>query len=282
MSKNSNRNKSKKRKRNMPKAKPLFPSSESKYDKLKSEVKQQSENISKQQEGLKQFQKTLDALSKSHANHLSLLSNFARHDLKNYIHSIDGIVSTCDEKTIKDSQLESIRLNVKFIRNTLDEFAKLVVHDKDSNCEFEDLVTAINIINRTSFAENNIKFQVENSVDITFHIPFTIMFQLLNNLIGNSIKAFENYSSDNKTVELKAYIDSENLIIEVSDNGRVIESAHKDKLFDYGFSKTDGTGIGLYHARYSCELNNGSIEYYDRSDSELSKCFVISLPITKE
>lgn len=274
--------KSKNRKKPRSKSRLLFQSPETKYSLLKTKIDQQTEDLIQQKADLERFKKNLDALSKSHADHLSLLSNFARHDLKNYTHSIDGIVSTCNEETITDSQLESIRLNIKFIRNTLDEFAKLVVHDKDSKCDFEDLVSAINIINRTSFAENNINFQIKNSVDVTFYIPFTIMFQLLNNLIGNAIKAFENYDCDKKSIELKAYTDYENLIVEVSDNGRSIESADKETLFDYGFSKTGGTGIGLYHARHSCELNNGSIEYYDRFDSELSKCFVITLPISKE
>lgn len=272
MSRNK-RNKGKGTKRNKPK--PLFESPEDKYRKLKAQINQQTKDL----EG---FQKTLDALSKSHANHLSLLSNFARHDLKNYTHSIDGIVSTCNANDITDDQLESIGLNVKFIRRTLDDFAKLIVHDEGSNCEFEDLVTAIQIINRTSFTEKDIVFAVTNNVDITFNIPFTIMFQLLNNLIVNAIKAFEDHTEESRTIALEAYVDGDQLIIEVSDNGKDIEDTNKKQLFDYGFSTTDGTGIGLYHARHLCESNNGSIVYCDRNDSELNKCFSITLPIAKE
>ena len=66
------------------------------------------------------------------------------------------------------------------------------------------------------------------------------------------------------------------------DNGKNIEEADKKTLFDYGFSKTGGTGIGLYHAKHLCNSNNGSIVYSDRPELELDKCFVITLPITKE
>lgn len=269
MSRNKNRN----TKRSKPK--PLFQSPEDRYRKLKSQIDQQAKDL----EG---FQKNLDALSKSHANHLSLLSNFARHDLKNYTHSIDGIVSTCDASDITDEQLESIRLNIKFIRDTLDDFAKLIVHDEGSDCEFEDLVTAIQIINRTSFAETSITFVVTNNVDITFNIPFTIMFQLLNNLIVNAIKAFEKYDEKHRMIALAAYVSGDQLIIEVSDNGKNIEDNNKETLFDYGFSTTSGTGIGLYHAKHLCDSNNGSIVYCDRPESELKKCFIITLPINKE
>lgn len=272
MSRNK-RNKGNNAKRNKPK--PLFESPEDKYRKLKSQINQQTKDL----EG---FQKNLDALSKSHANHLSLLSNFARHDLKNYTHSIDGIVSTCNADEITNEQLDSIRLNIQFIRNTLDDFARLAVHDEGSKCEFEDLVTAIRIINRTSFVETGISFEVNNNVDITFNIPFTIMFQLLNNLIVNAIKAFEDHTEKSRTIALEAYVDGDQLIIEVSDNGKNIEDTNKKHLFDYGFSTTDGTGIGLYHAKHLCESNNGSIVYCDRDDSELNKCFIMTLPIAKE
>ena len=267
--------KSKNRKKLQNKPKLLFQSPETKYRNLKS-------NIVQQQKDLEGFQKNLDALSKSHANHLSLLSNFARHDLKNYTHSIDGIVSTCNADEITNEQLDSIRLNIQFIRNTLDDFARLAVHDEGSKCEFEDLVTAIRIINRTSFAETDISFEVNNNVDVTFNIPFTIMFQLLNNLIVNSIKAFGVHDNIKRIIELKAYVDCERLIIEVGDNGIQIEENDKKFLFDYGFSKTEGTGIGLYHAKHLCDTLHGSIIYLDRPESELNKCFIITLPITKE
>lgn len=267
--------KSRNRKKKRNKAKLIFQSPESQLATLKA-------SLEKQKEDLVGFQKNLDALSESHANHVALLSNFVRHDLKNYTHSIDGIVSTYDADDITNEQIESIKLNVKFIRNTLDDFAKLIVHNEDSKCEFVDLVTAIEIINRTSFSESKIDFRVNNSIDITFNIPFTIMFQLLNNLIVNAIKAFERQNEGNRIIELKAYVDGKYLVIKVCDNGKPIEDSDKLKLFDYGYSTTGGTGIGLYHAKHLCKANQGDIIYHDIPDSILSKCFMIILPIAKE
>ena len=274
--------KSKNRKKPRSNSRHLFQSPKTQLSILKTEIDQQKKNGIQRQKDLEGFKKNLDALSKIHADHLSLLSNFARHDLKNYTHSIDGIVSTCNADDITNEQLDSIRLNIQFIRNTLDDFARLAVHDEGSKCEFEDLVIAIRIINRTSFAETDISFEVNNNVDVTFNIPFTIMFQLLNNLIVNSIKAFGVYDNVKRIIELKAYVDCERLIIEVSDNGIQIEETDKKFLFDYGFSKTDGTGIGLYHAKHLCDTLHGSIVYVDKPESELNKCFIITLPIAKE
>ena len=263
-------------------AKPLFRSPKTQRQVFNEKLDKQKEEVQKQREELEGFRNTLDSLTKSHANHLSLLSNFARHDLKNYVHSIDGIVSTYKANSITDYQLETIRLNVEFIRNTLDEFSKLVVHNEESSCEFSDLVNAINIINRSSLAELDIDFKVDSSVDVTFYIPFNIMFQLLNNLIVNAIKALALESISNKTIELKAYVESKNLTIKVSDNGKEINEKYKNSLFDYGFSTTGGTGIGLYHAKHLCVSNGGSIIYSDVHNENFTKCFTIILPLRLE
>lgn len=270
------------KKNNRKVVKTLFRSPKTQKQILDEKLDKHKEEVQKQRKDLEGFRHTLDSLTKSHANHLSLLSNFARHDLKNYVHSIDGIVSTCKADDITDEQLETIRLNVEFIRNTLDEFSKLVVHNEDSSCEFSDLINAINIINRSSFAELSIDFRVDSSVNITFYIPFNIMFQLLNNLVVNAIKALELESISNKIIELKAYVENEDLVIKISDNGKEIDEQNKISLFDYGFSTTGGTGIGLYHAKHLCVSNNGSIIYSDVLNAELAKCFTIMLPLGLE
>ena len=95
-------------------AKPLFRSPKTQRQVFNEKLDKQKEEVQKQREELEGFRNTLDSLTKSHANHLSLLSNFARHDLKNYVHSIDGIVSTYKANSITDDQLETIRLNVEF------------------------------------------------------------------------------------------------------------------------------------------------------------------------
>lgn len=53
-----------------------------------------------------------------------------------------------------------------------------------------------------------------------------------------------------------------------------------EKIFDFGYSTTDGSGIGLYHAKYLCELFNGKIEVrFEKND--YCKTFLVHLPIIK-
>lgn len=270
MPKNKHR-KTRKKVNNMP-----FPTAQQKADR-------QQEQIDQLQDKIDRHGKNIDAICESHALQISLLSNFARHDLKNYIHSIDGIVSTYSAEEIGKEQLQSIKLNISLMRETLDNFSKLVVHNDANTCDLDELIQAIAILNRDSFAEFDIDFIIDNEINqsIVFQIPFTSMLQLLNNLIMNATKVLKSTNNDKKIV-LQATKDDSSLTIRVFDNGSDISDSTRKRLFEFGFSTTSGSGIGLYHARYLCEMYNGSITYQDLPYENLKKCFVITLPLIKD
>lgn len=253
-----------------------FPTAQQKADRQQAQIDQLQDKI----DG---HGKNIDAICESHALQISLLSNFARHDLKNYIHSIDGIVSTYSAEDIGEEQLQSIKLNISLMRETLDNFSKLVIHSDANTCDLDELIQAIAILNRDSFAEFDIDFIIDNKINqsIVFQIPFTSMLQLLNNLIMNATKVLTSVNIDKKIV-LQASKDDSSLTIRVFDNGSDMDEYARQKLFEFGFSTTGGSGIGLYHARYLCELYDGSITYQELPNENIKKCFIITLPLIKD
>lgn len=252
----------KKKVKNTKKTKLIFPTLSQKYQELKDEVARHGKEI--------------ETISKSYDTQIALLGSFANHDLKNYIHSIDGIVSTRDSNEITDEDLESIRQNISLIRQTLNDFSKLVQHSDD--CNLSELVDSIRILNRATFVEQSIEFAfVEPEQNINFKIPFVSMLQLINNLVINAIKALNGF--ENKKIYLQTKLDNDNLTLSVLDNGVKIPIDVQPKIFDYGFSASGGSGIGLFHAQYLCKMYNGSIRY---QENEYDKGFVITLPIIKE
>lgn len=65
--------------------------------------------------------------------------------------------------------------------------------------------------------------------------------------------------------------------INVCDNGKGIDPAHAEKLFEPFFTTTHkGTGLGLYIARQLCEANRIHLEY--RAMPEGGSCFRLTLP----
>lgn len=100
------------------------------------------------------------------------------------------------------------------------------------------------------------------------------------NLIDNAHK----YSPPSKTILVKAYIDDQNVVVEVIDEGVGIRKSDMSKLFQK-FSRldntptknVDGTGLGLYWAKKIVALHNGTLTI--KSRPRAGSTFVISIPI---
>ncbi len=226
--------------------------------------------------------KNIDAISKSHDIHITMLSNFARHDIKNSIQSIDSVISTNSSKEITDEHLNSIKLNLKIMRETIENFSKLVPHSNKDKFSYSSLITAVELLNRDNFYENRISLIKENTLEqeIYFSLPFQSVVQMTNNIIINATKALSKNETDRK-IKFSINKDGEFFRLKIYDNGEEVEKEIENDIFEYGVSNTGGSGIGLHHAKYLCELYNGSIEYYALENDEFKKYFLISLPILK-
>ena len=76
---------------------------------------------------------------------------------------------------------------------------------------------------------------------------------LLDNLLSNSEKS----NSTEILVEMKSEKDKYSIVI--SDNGDGFGDIDMDRVFEFGFSNTGGTGIGLYNVKTVIEKMNGQI-----------------------
>jgi signal transduction histidine kinase len=72
-------------------------------------------------------------------------------------------------------------------------------------------------------------------------------------------------------------LDRKGLSIRVCDNGRgILRGTNKARIFEMGYTTTQGSGLGLYHVRHVLGEMGGSIEL-DQSDEEQGTCFIIKL-----
>ena len=240
-----------------------------------------NKRVKELREELSRHSKNIDAISKSHDIHITMLSNFARHDIKNSIQSIDSVISTNSSEEINEEHLNSIKLNLRIMRETIDNFSKLVPHSDKNKFSYHNLITAVELLNRNNFYENNITLIKENKInqDIYFSLPFQSVIQMINNIVINATKSLISIQSDKK-IKFSVSLNDDFFNLHIYDNGEKVEKRIEHKIFDYGVSNTGGSGIGLHHAEYLCDLYDGSIEYYALEDDEYTKYFSISLPIT--
>jgi len=106
----------------------------------------------------------------------------------------------------------------------------------------------------------------------------TMIAQVFTNLIGNAVK----YSStvDRPRIEISAYVDGEETIYAVKDNGIGIDNRYYDRVFEL-FKRMDnvkdieGTGVGLAIVKRVVERHNGRV-WFD-SNLNAGSTFYVAL-----
>lgn len=242
-------------------------------------VKKELEELEKQ---VNLHGKNIDAIGKSHDTHITMLSNFARHDIKNSVQSMDSILGANTLEELTPKHIESLKLNLKIIRETIDNFSKLVPYSERDHFNFEQLITAVELLNRENFYINKIELIKEIPYgDYNFNLPFQSVLQMINNIIINASKAFKE-NTNNRKIKISIEYNNEYFSIKIFDNASKIQFTKIDSIFEYGKSSTGGSGIGLFHARYLCNLYKGNISAIELIEDPIySKYFLINLPIIK-
>nr|WP_285008510.1 two-component regulator propeller domain-containing protein [Pedobacter sp. ELA7] len=100
--------------------------------------------------------------------------------------------------------------------------------------------------------------------------------KILSNLLDNACK----YAA--QTLEITLSVNSEEFIIEVSSDGKIIDALHREKIFEPFYrintsKELRGTGIGLPLARSLAELHEGSLSLA-ATDRILNR-FILRLPL---
>ena len=83
---------------------------------------------------------------------------------------------------------------------------------------------------------------------------------MIDNLIHNAKKAKA------KNINFTFSKQENNLEIKISDDGVGIPKENIEKIFDFGYTSTDGSGIGLYIVKKSVENMKGRIEVVSKEN----------------
>ncbi|MBP7678807.1 MAG: HAMP domain-containing histidine kinase [Bacteroidales bacterium] len=239
----------------------------------------QGVKIDRLKKDLDRLSDVIEAISKSADNHISYLGNFARHDIKNAILSMDSILTVTQANEFDQEKIESLQMYLRVIRKTIDNFVKLVPYSPSGKFDLHTLFIAVELLTRSDMQKSSINLILEydRKSELECGYPFQSILQMINNLVLNSQKALNGYT--NKTIVISGFKEGDNLMIIISDNGKEIPVANNEKIFEYGFSTTGGSGIGLYHAKYLCESLKGEIKLLNTPKINMTKSFGIILPL---
>ena len=186
------------------------------------------------------------------------------------------------------------------------DMSSWVVKIKDYTSYMSDIITAVKGQAVTLSEADNVTFDVEEllkRVDILMkhelknaliylrvslnvpentilHGDINSLVQVINNMISNSIQAYEGKPEQNIDLSISFTEDKNNIIIAIKDYGPGLSDKVKDKLFNEMITTKgkNGTGLGLYMSYSTIKAHfNGDITF--ESESGKGTTFYITLPL---
>ena len=153
-----------------------------------------------------------------------------------------------------DEELEKIEY---YVEQAL-YYARSNTVEKDyciTKCNLQDIVNSVIKRNKDALINNKIKINIEDTNEIVYTDSKWIAF-ILNQIITNCIK----YSKqENAEININVETKKARVILEIKDNGIGIKKGEITKVFDKGFTGSNGrkdgkksTGIGLYLCKKLC------------------------------
>lgn len=241
------------------------------------------------EESQKQFEKlktTFDHKYGALENFITLLVNFASHDIKNTVHNLDGLVSTIAPNNVGESEINSIKLCIDNIRETLERLGEFNVNRNINSFELCKLMDSLEILNRPNFIVNRAEFKIKyENVDrgVIINHDFQLLLYMLNNLTINSLTALEMVELKRLNIIVKPDLRADYINIFVCDSGSGVKPEHRDKIWEpYFTTKENGSGVGLTHVKYVMQQVNGEISLIDEPFDGFGTVFKIILPLSNE
>ncbi|MBU3146160.1 DUF4118 domain-containing protein [Clostridium sp. CF012] len=212
------------------------------------------------------------------------------HDLRTPLTGILGSVSTItDNYDILDNDTKKELLNIIYedtswlihsVENILSmtriDEGKLEIK-KDTELVEEIVAESISRVKRFS-GSHNIVIDLPQSMVILF-VDGLLIEQVLINLIDNAIK----YTQDDSIIEVKVTVKEDNVVFDISDNGKGIPEEDITSIFDRFYTKTKGDslekrgiGLGLAICKSIIEAHGGCMEALNNSSGGAT--FRFSLP----
>ena len=206
---------------------------------------------------------------------------YIQQDYKDYIelwiHEVKIPIAT--SKLIIENNKNEVTKNIEEELDQIENYVEQALYyarsstvEKDyyiNKCILKDIVNTAILKNKSNLILNKINIELEN-LDLQVYTDSKWCIFILNQIIQNSIK----YKKDgNSILQINAKENKENVVLNIKDNGIGIKQEELEKVFEKGFTGTNGridgkksTGMGLYLCKKLCEKLELSIEIESKKD----------------
>lgn len=222
---------------------------------------------------------------------IAQLARQVAHDIRSPLAALNVVTSmVSDLPEDKRLFIRSAVHRIDDIANELISRSKPVSEEENSEQKGEITVQLLSGVIEAIVSEKRLQFRTKRNITLDFQIatenyglfarinPVTIK-RILSNLINNSVEAIER---DDGKINIGLISEDDNVVISVTDNGKGIATEVLPLLMKEGasFGKTQGNGIGLYHASETIKSWDGRVEI--TSDLDAGTVVKVILPRAPE
>jgi len=238
---------------------------------LTSKTNKKKDLMLEQQAKMAAMGEMIDAVAhqwKQPLNSISMMSDMLSHDFSNGL--VDG--EYIEEMTT------TIHTQIEYMISTLNEFRTFFRPSKDKQL-FSILacIESVQILLKDELISQNVTLHVDIDEALMIEGIANEFKHLFINFISNSVDAFSEKQTKDRTINIKAYEENDKVYIEFYDNAGgipepVIKSIFKPNVTTKKEGK--GTGIGLYMSSQIVQKHHGSINVHN---SDVGAVFTVIL-----
>jgi len=218
-------------------------------DRVQNEIKKNEEKTKQlmQQSRLAQMGEMISMIAHQWRQPLTAISATANNMLIRFM--IDEDV----KKEDIEKELTLVSNYSQHLSSTIDDFRNFFKTDKRKvETTIESIIENSLSILSNSLISNDIFIKKDYRCNKTLVLNATEINQVVLNLLKNAEDALLENIISTPLIEIKTYVNNENVYIFISDNAKGIPEDIIDKIFDPYFStksEKDGTGLGLYMSK---------------------------------
>lgn len=244
---------------------------------LDKELKEKNIDLEKANESLRRVNEELD-------NFIYKTS----HDIRGPLASLKGMcnVALLDVKDpVALGYLRKLDITAEKLNTIL---TRLVIVNQINNSilaseriDFNAIINDVLLLERKKGLPPDLSISKKVAPDIEFYSDKEFIRIILENLIDNAIKFYNDTGRVNPFVDITVDIQNDNLRVRVVDNGIGISQAHPDKIFQMfsrASERSETGGIGLYITKTAVQKLGGSINLKTTTEGHTE--FFVMLPLS--
>jgi len=254
-----------------------------------SEIIQKGKGVEEEKAKIETANEKLESLDRLKDEFLSVAS----HELRTPLTAIDGLVSMILEgeygevnKDLKQP-LEDVNTSSERLIHLVNDLLNLSrlqagrLKYTFSQTDIKPIVEGIVKMMQVIAEPKGLKLSAPNINSITVSADIGKVEEILDNLIGNSLKF-----TDKGSIVLSTKVVEDKVIIFITDTGIGIGKEDLEKLFgrfeklESGLGRPAGTGLGLHISREMARKMGGDV-WLEKSEKGIGSTFAFSLPISQ-